>query len=82
MLFCQGGDRGEDLRRPRAARLTAGVDARLRQLALIRRQRINRLLDDRLDAVLCPAADLTAQLAVLGQTCDPRERAPPRQAYA
>ncbi len=53
-----------------ATRLSAGVDARLRQLALIRRQRINRLLDELLDAALPPAAELTKQLAGLGQDRD------------
>jgi hypothetical protein len=53
-----------------ATRLSASVDARLRQLALIRRQRINRLLDDLLDAALPPAAALTAQLSGLGQEHD------------
>lgn len=51
-------------------RITAGVDARLRQLALIRRQRINRLLADLLDAALPAAADLGAQMAGLGQEKD------------
>ncbi len=71
-----------------ATRLSAGVDARLRQLALIRRQRINRLLDELLDAALPPAAELTKQLAGLGPTglargcaarCSPslRLRSPP-----
>ena len=53
-----------------ATRLSAGVDARLRQLALIRRQRLNRLLDELLDAALPPAAELTAQMAGLGQDRD------------
>ena len=53
-----------------ATRLSAGVDVRLRQLALIRRQRINRLLDELLDAALPPAAELTAQLAGLGEDRD------------
>jgi hypothetical protein len=53
-----------------ATRLSAGVDARLRQLALIRRQRINRLLDELLDAALPPAAELTAWMAGLGDDRD------------
>jgi len=57
-----------------ATRLSAGMHARLRQLALIRRQRINRVLDELLDAALPPAAELTAeltaQLAALGQQSD------------
>ena len=43
-------------------RLTENVDARLRQLALIRRRRLSHVLDDVLDAALPTAADLTAQL--------------------
>jgi len=46
------------------------VDARLRQLALIRRQRINRLLDELLDAALPPAAELATLLAGLGSGTD------------
>jgi hypothetical protein len=48
-----------------ATRLTTEADARLRQLALIRRQRINRVLD-LLDAALPTAAELAAQMAGLG----------------
>ena len=43
-------------------RLTENVDARQRQLALIRRRRLSHVLDDVLDAALPTAADLTAQL--------------------
>jgi hypothetical protein len=46
-------------------RITANVDARLRQLALIRRRRLSHVLDDVLDAALPTAADLTAQLGRL-----------------
>ena len=42
-------------------RITENVDARLRQLALIRRRRLSHVLDDVLDAALPTAADLTAQ---------------------
>ena len=49
-------------------RITASVDARLRQLALIRRRRLSHVLDDVLDAALPPAEDLTAQLAELAST--------------
>jgi len=48
-------------------RITEGVDARLRQLALIRRRRLSRVLDDVLDAAMPPAADLTAQLRRLAR---------------
>jgi hypothetical protein len=48
-------------------RITASVDARLRQLALIRRRRLSHVLDDVLDAALPPAEDLTAQLARTGK---------------
>jgi hypothetical protein len=51
-------------------RITAGVDTRLRQLALIRRQRINHVLDDLLDAALPGAAELAARMAGLGQDSD------------
>jgi len=47
-------------------RITESVDARLRQLALVRRQRISHVLDEVLDAALPKAADLLAQLASLG----------------
>lgn len=49
-----------------ATRITAGVDARLRQLALVRRQRINRTLDDLLDRALPSTEELTSRLARLG----------------
>ena len=49
-------------------RITASVDARLRQLALIRHRRLSHVLDDVLDAALPPAEDLTAQLAELAST--------------
>jgi hypothetical protein len=57
-----------------ATRITAGVDARLRQLALLRRQRINRTLDELLDQTLPTSAELTGQLARLGDD-DSRETA-------
>jgi hypothetical protein len=46
-------------------RITASVDARLRQLALLRRRRLSHVLDDVLDGALPTAEDLTAQLARL-----------------
>jgi len=46
-------------------RITASVDARLRQLALVRRRRLSHVLDDVLDAALPTAEDLTAQLGRL-----------------
>ncbi len=46
-------------------RLTASVDARLRQLALLRHRRLSHVLDDVLDQALPTAEDLTAQLARL-----------------
>ena len=46
-------------------RITENVDARLRQLALIRRRRLSHVLDDVLGAALPTAADLTAQLGRL-----------------
>ena len=49
-------------------RITANVDARLRQLALIRRRRLSHLLDDVLDDALPTAEDLTAQLGRLAST--------------
>ena len=62
-----------------ATRLTRGAGARLRQLALIRRQRINRVLDDLLDAALPTAAELAAQMAGLGsgETDDGDDRTDP-----
>lgn len=49
-------------------RITASVDARLRQLALVRRRRLSHVLDEVLDAALPTAEDLTAQLARLAAT--------------
>jgi hypothetical protein len=49
-------------------RITASVDARLRQLALVRRRRLSHVLDDVLDAALPTAEDLTTQLARLATT--------------
>ena len=49
-------------------RITGGVDARLRQLALIRRRRLSYVLDDVLDAALPSPEDLTALLAQLADT--------------
>lgn len=46
------------------------MDARLRQLALIRRRRLSYVLDD----ALPPAEDLTAQLAELASTTMERHR--------
>lgn len=43
-------------------RITVSVDARLRQLALVRRRRLSHVLDDVLDAALPTAEDLTTQL--------------------
>ena len=48
-------------------RITANVDARLRQLALIRRRRLSHVLDDVPGAALPTAADLTAQLRRLAR---------------
>jgi hypothetical protein len=57
-------------------RITASVDARLRQLALARRKRLSHVLDDVLDAALPTADDLTTQLAHLAasQPEAPRDR--------
>jgi hypothetical protein len=49
-------------------RITASVDARLRQLALVRHRRLSHVLDDVLDSALPTAEDLTAQLARLAAT--------------
>jgi type IV secretion system protein VirD4 len=49
-----------------ATRITPGVDARLRQLALVRRRRISHVLDEVLDAALPKAADLITEMASLG----------------
>jgi hypothetical protein len=49
-------------------RITASVDARLRQLALVHRRRLSHVLDDVLDAALPAAEDLAAQLARLAAT--------------
>ena len=49
-------------------RITESVDARLRQLALVRRRRLSHVLDDVLDAALPTAEDLRAQLARLAGT--------------
>lgn len=51
-----------------ATRITSSVDARLRQLALVRRKRLSHLLNDVLDAALPTAEDLTTQLARLAST--------------
>ena len=51
-----------------ATRISASVDARLRQLALVRRRRLSHLLDDVLDGALPTAEDLTTQLARLAST--------------
>jgi hypothetical protein len=55
-----------------ATRISTGVDARLRQLALLRRQRINKTLDDLLDRTLPTSDELTGQMARLGRD-DSRE---------
>ena len=57
-------------------RITASVDARLRQLALVRHRRLSHVLDDVLDAALPSVEDLTAQLARLAsaEPEDPRGR--------
>ena len=49
-------------------RITGNVDARLRQLTLVRRRRLSHVLDDVLDAALPTAEDLTAQLRRLAGT--------------
>jgi hypothetical protein len=46
-------------------RITTSVDARLRQLALLRHRRLSHVLDDVLDSALPTAEDLTRQLARL-----------------
>jgi hypothetical protein len=48
-----------------ATRVTTGVDTRLRQLALLSRQRISNVLDEVLDSALPTAQDLAAQVARL-----------------
>jgi hypothetical protein len=48
-----------------ATRVTASVDARLRQLALLQRRRLCHLLDDLLDAALPTSEDLAARFAQL-----------------
>ena len=54
-------------------RITASVDARLRQLALIRRRRLSHVLDDVPGAALPTAEDLTAQLGRLASPgCEAR----------
>lgn len=45
-----------------ATRISASVDARLRQLALVSHRRINHVLDDLLDSALPTAEDLAARL--------------------
>jgi hypothetical protein len=57
-------------------RITVSVDARLRQLALLRRRRLSHLLDDVLDSALPTAEELTAQLARLAsaEPETPRDR--------
>ncbi len=59
-----------------ATRITAGVDSRLRQLALLRRRRISHLLDDILDTALPTTEDLAAQFTRLATT--PKPTAGPR----
>lgn len=49
-------------------RISAGVDARLRQFALVRRGRLSHVLDEVLDAALPAAEDLAAQLTRLAST--------------
>jgi hypothetical protein len=46
-----------------ATRISPGVDLRLRQLALIRRQRLGHVLDELLDQALPQPAELAARLA-------------------
>ena len=48
-----------------ATRVTASVDARLRQLALLSHRRISHVLDEVLDGALPTAEHLSAQLARL-----------------
>jgi hypothetical protein len=62
-----------------ATRITASVDTRLRQLALLHRRRISHLLDDVLDAALPTTEDLAAQFAHLART-GARPRADEQQA--
>jgi hypothetical protein len=49
-----------------ATRITPGVDARLRQLALARHRRISHVLDEVLNAALPTTADLLTEMASLG----------------
>lgn len=51
-----------------ATRLTSSVDARLRQLALLRRRRLSHLLDEVLDQALPTTQDLAGQFAHLAGT--------------
>ena len=46
-----------------ATRITASVDTRLRQVALLSRRRLSHVLDDVLDAALPTVEDLSAELA-------------------
>jgi hypothetical protein len=46
-----------------ATRVTANVDTRLRQFALLSRQRLSHVLDDVLDSALPSAEELSAELA-------------------
>ena len=59
-----------------ATRVTASVDTRLRQLALLSRRRISHVLDEVLDSALPTAEDLTAQMRRLadGNQEDGRDR--------
>ena len=54
-----------------ATRITASVDTRLRQQALVSRRRISHVLDDLLDAALPTTEDLTAQFSRLASSQEP-----------
>src|SRR5215469_4699749 len=66
-----------------ATRITSGVDARLRQLALLSRRRISHVLDDVLDTALPTPEDLAARFRQLADTGhDQEQQGPTGQADA
>jgi hypothetical protein len=60
-----------------ATRITSGVDARLRQLALVSRRRISHVLDDVLDAALPTPEDLAARLSRFADPAQDQESQSP-----